>query len=85
VQRGKRLLFDSGFNVSGMEQRERKSRFRQAGQTLSGRFQGKKLELRNRSPQIRISLSAQRKIIRLRKIGKMGRKCFHMAVPSIPF
>ena len=56
----------------GMEQRERKSRSRQAGQTLSGRFQGKKLGLRNRSPQIEISLSAQRKIIRLRKIGKMG-------------
>jgi hypothetical protein len=41
-----------------MEQRERKIRSRQAGQTLSGRFQGKKQGLRNRSPQIRISLSA---------------------------
>jgi len=48
-------------------------------------FQGKKQGLKNRLPQIEISLSAQRKIIRLRKIGKMGRKCFHMAVPSIPF
>jgi len=82
VQRGKRLLFDSGFNVPGTGQRERKIRSRQAGQTLSGHFQGKKQGLKN---QIEISLSAQRKIIRLRKIGKMGRKCFHMAVPSIPF
>jgi hypothetical protein len=85
VQRGKRLLFDSGFNVPGTGQRERKIRSRQAGQTLSGHFQGKKQGLKNRLPQIEISLSAQRKIIRLRKIGKMGRKCFHMAVPSIPF
>jgi len=72
VPRGKRLLFDFGFNVPGTGQRERKSRSRQAGQTLPRRFQGKKQGLRNRSPQIEISLSAERKIIRLRKIGKMG-------------
>ena len=72
MQWGKRLLFDSGFNVPGTGQREGKSRSRQAGQTLSGRFQGKKQGQKNRSPQIEISLSAERKIIRLRKIGKMG-------------
>ena len=32
----------------------------------------KKQGLKNRLPQIEISLSAERKIIRLRKIGKMG-------------
>ena len=63
MQWGKRLLFDSGFNVSGTGQ---------AGQTLPRCFQGKKQGLKNRLPQIEISLSAERKIIRLRKIGKMG-------------
>lgn len=72
MQWGKRLLFGFGFNIPGTGQREGKSRSWQAGQTLSGRFQGKKQGLRNRSPQIGVSLSAERKIIRLRKIGKMG-------------
>ena len=72
MQWGKRLLFDSGFNVPGTGQREGKSRSRQAGQTLPRCFQGKKQGLKNRLPQIEISLSAEWKIIRLRKIGKMG-------------